>query len=246
MTNKVLIIGATSSVAQAVCHEMAKRGDQLFLVGRNTAHLDAISKDLNTRYSTSIKFIAQDLNDLESFPEMLAEVNRQFGQFNIVLIAHGTLSNQKACEVSVEETLKEYTTNCLSYLALLTIIANQLEQQGHGTIAAISSVAGDRGRQSNYVYGSAKGAVSLFLAGLRNRLAKKNIQVLTIKPGFIDTPMTKEFKKSLLWASPQKVARDIVKAIDKKKDIIYTPWFWRYIMLIIKMLPEKMFKKLSL
>jgi len=118
--------------------------------------------------------------------------------------------------------------------------------QGKGSLAVISSVAGDRGRQSNYVYGAAKGMVSLFLQGLRNRLSKKNVQVLTIKPGFVDTPMTAAFTKGALWAKPEAVARGIVKAVDKRRDEVYLPGFWRLIMLLIRHIPESLFKKLSL
>jgi decaprenylphospho-beta-D-erythro-pentofuranosid-2-ulose 2-reductase len=126
------------------------------------------------------------------------------------------------------------------------LLAKQLEQQGHGCIAVISSVAGDRGRQSNYVYGTAKGALSIFLQGLRNRLGKTGVQVLTIKPGFVDSPMTKDFDKGLLWVKPAMIAQGILRAIEKKKEVVYLPFFWRYIMLIIKMIPEKIFKRLTL
>jgi len=142
--------------------------------------------------------------------------------------------------------LQELQTNCLSVLSLLTRLANQLEQQGHGCLAVISSVAGDRGRQSNYIYGTAKGALTIFLQGLRNRLGKTGVQVLTIKPGFVDSPMTRDFNKGLLWVKPAKIAEGILKAIDKRKEVVYLPFFWRYIMLIIRLIPEKVFKRLSL
>ena len=140
----------------------------------------------------------------------------------------------------------EINLNYLSVVSVLTGFSQVMVQQAAGTIAVISSVAGDRGRKSNYVYGSAKSGLSIFLQGLRNSLADKGVNVLTIKPGFVDTPMTTEFKKGLLWVKPDKIARDIVKAINRKKDIIYTPWFWRWIMLIIKLIPEKIFKKMNL
>jgi decaprenylphospho-beta-D-erythro-pentofuranosid-2-ulose 2-reductase len=142
--------------------------------------------------------------------------------------------------------LAEISTNGLSVVALLTLVANQLEQQGHGAIAVISSVAGDRGRQSNYVYGSAKAMVSAFLSGLRQRLAKKGVHVITVKPGFVDTPMTAHLPKGPLWAKPEQVAKDIRRAIDKGQRIVYTPGFWRFIMLIIKHIPEFVFVKLKL
>jgi len=142
--------------------------------------------------------------------------------------------------------MMELQTNFTTVVSLLTLLANLFERQGRGSIAVISSVAGDRGRQSNYVYGAAKGALTIYLQGLRNRLAKANVHVLTIKPGFVDTPMTRDFKKGLLWVGPDVIARGIVKAIDKRKDVAYLPFFWRYIMFIIKIIPERIFKRLSL
>ncbi|MCG8081658.1 MAG: SDR family NAD(P)-dependent oxidoreductase, partial [Candidatus Thiodiazotropha taylori] len=141
---------------------------------------------------------------------------------------------------------KEFEVNALTTISLLTNLANYFEAQQRGSIVVISSVAGDRGRQSNYVYGAAKGAVTIFLQGLRNRLTKSGVNVLTVKPGFVDTPMTADFPKGALWASSEKVAQDINKAIDAQKSVAYVPWFWRYIMLIIKSIPEMVFKKLSL
>jgi short-subunit dehydrogenase len=131
-------------------------------------------------------------------------------------------------------------------IALATVLANRFEAQRSGSIAVISSVAGDRGRQSNYVYGAAKGAVTLLLQGLRNRLSKSGVQVLTIKPGFVDTPMTAEFKKGALWAKPDDIAHGIVSAIDRRRDVVYLPGFWRLIMLIIRHIPEPIFKRMSL
>jgi len=146
----------------------------------------------------------------------------------------------------VAYALGEITTNGTSVISLMTLAGEQLAQQGQGAIAVISSVAGDRGRQSNYVYGSAKALVSAFASGLRQRLAKKGVHVITIKPGFVDTPMTAHLKKGALWAKPDQVARDISRAIDKGQSIVYTPGFWRFIMLIIKHIPEFIFVKIAL
>jgi short-subunit dehydrogenase len=128
----------------------------------------------------------------------------------------------------------------------MTLAANRLEAQQHGTLAVISSVAGDRGRQSNYLYGAAKAAVSTFSSGLRQRLAKSGIDVVTIKPGFVDTPMTQNLKKGALWATPDNVARGIVSAIDRRRSVVYLPWFWSVIMLAIKHIPEPIFKRIKL
>ena len=145
-----------------------------------------------------------------------------------------------------ELLLAALQTNALSTVALLTQLAGMLEQQRGGTLAVISSVAGDRGRQSNYVYGSAKAMVDAFASGLRNRLQRHGVRVCTIKPGFVDTPMTAGFSKGLLWAQPEQVARGIVKAMDRGQPVSYQPFFWRYIMLAIKHIPERVFMRLSL
>jgi short-subunit dehydrogenase len=168
------------------------------------------------------------------------------GGIDTVLIAHGTLSNQKSCEQSVEETLAEIKTNALSIISLLTLITNRFEAKRAGTIAVISSVSGDRGRASNYVYGSAKAMVTAFTSGLRQRLHKSNVAVVTIKPGFVDTPMTADFKKGLLWAKPQAVAATIVKAIDAKKSEVYVPAFWWAVMSVIKAMPQTLFMRIKL
>ena len=147
----------------------------------------------------------------------------------------------------MEALRREFDINAISTMALLTLLANRFKAQGHGTLAVISSVAGDRGRQSNYVYGSAKAAVSTFLGGLRQRLARANVQVLTIKPGFVDTPMTAGIaNKGALWAQPDRIAAGIVRAIDRGRSVVYLPWFWELIMLVIKHIPEPIFKRLKL
>src|SRR5690242_7323269 len=169
---------------------LAERGDALYLVGRNQARLAAIAADLSVRGSPRVGSEVLDANDLAAHEPMLVRAESFLAGFDTVLIAHGTLSDQKACETSVELTLQEINTNALSVIALLTRVANRLAQQRAGTIAVISSVAGDRGRASNYVYGSAKALVTAFLSGLRQRLAKAGVSVVTIKPGFVDTPMT--------------------------------------------------------
>ncbi|MBI1422853.1 MAG: SDR family oxidoreductase [Gammaproteobacteria bacterium] len=243
---RVLILGASSAIAEHTARVFAARGDQLFLVARNAQRLKTISDDLRVRGAQDCDYRVAELADTSTHAELIQEATRQLNGLDIVLVAYGTLGDQKRSEQTYENTLQELQTNCLSVLSLLTLLANQFEQQGQGCIAVISSVAGDRGRQSNYVYGTAKGALSIFLQGLRNRLGKTPVQVLTIKPGFVDSPMTKEFKKGLLWVKPAVIAQGIVKAIDKNKDVVYLPFFWRYIMFIIKLIPEKIFKRLSL
>lgn len=243
---KILIIGATSSIAEACAKRFAAQGHSLFLLARNTERLESLAQDLRVRGAKTVYCAAFEANALDSHQALLEQVKTELNGLDRVLIAHGTLSDQQACEQSVELTLQQLQTNALSVIALLTVLAGHFEAQRHGCIAVIGSVAGDRGRQSNYIYGTAKGALSIFLQGLRNRLQKSDVQVLTIKPGFVDTPMTASFPKGPLWASPEKVALDIDKAIEKKKDVLYTPGFWTLIMFVIRSVPETLFKRLSL
>lgn len=243
---KVLIVGATSAIAEAVARLLAAQGDLLYLVGRRAEALEAIAADLRVRGAARVQTEAMDANAIERHAALLDNADVALGGLDTVLIAHGTLSDQAACQQSVALTFQELHTNALSVIALLTLIANHFEAQRVGMIAVISSVAGDRGRQSNYVYGTAKAAVSTFLSGLRQRLYKSGVQVVTIKPGFVDTPMTRDFSKGLLWAKPERVARDIVRAMENGKDVVYTPGFWWAIMQLIKSIPEFVFRRLSL
>ena len=244
--SKILIIGATSSIAMATARLFATEEAELFLVARNAERLNIISTDLKTRGAKAVHSSVLDITNSEQHEGLLMASIEAMNGLDIVLIAHGTLPDQRECQQSWDTTYDELNINCLSILSLLTIIANYFEQERKGTIAVISSVAGDRGRQSNYVYGTAKGAVSVFMQGLRNRLSDSNVQVLTIKPGFVDTPMTKDFPKGPLWAKPDAIAQGIRRAISKKKSVVYLPWFWRFIMLIILHIPEFIFKKLKL
>lgn len=246
MNRKILIIGATSAIAQEVAKLYAKSNDDLLLVGRNQHRLEAITADLCLRGKGKTHYEVLDLNDFDKHTQLLSRAEHELKEIDVVLIAYGSLPDQKACEASFEKTVEELNTNFISVVSLLTLFANYFEKRKRGSIAVISSVAGDRGRQSNYVYGAAKGGLSIFLQGLRNRLTKSNVSVLTVKPGFVDTPMTKDFKKGALWASPEFVAKKIVDGIDKKSSVLYVPFFWRYIMAIIKSIPEKVFSRMSL
>jgi len=247
--NRVLIFGATSAIAEQTARQLVQDGASVYCIGRNEQKLDRVISDLKVRagVNQTISGISADLVDQSKHQDLINRANEVLGGLDAVLIAHGTLPDQKACEVDAELTQKEIHINALSVINLLTILGNQFESQGKGVIAVISSVAGDRGRQSNYVYGAAKGMVSLFMQGLRNRLVSKGVSIVTIKPGFVDTPMTSEFdKKGPLWAKPDAIAKGILSAMRKGKNEVYLPWFWWWIMQIIKHIPEAIFKKLSL
>jgi short-subunit dehydrogenase len=244
---RVIIIGATSAIAHAAARLWAEQGAALFLVGRSAERLEANAADLSVRGAASVATHVMDATDDAAHAPMLAAALAALGGIDVALIAHGTLPDQRACENNPVRLRAEIETNGVSVCLLSQLIGNHLAAQGGGTLAVIGSVAGDRGRQSNYVYGAAKGMVARFLEGLRNRLAGAGVQVLTIKPGFVDTPMTAEFgKKGLLWAQPQAVAAGILKAIANRRDVVYLPGFWRLIMLVIRHIPERVFKRLSL
>jgi decaprenylphospho-beta-D-erythro-pentofuranosid-2-ulose 2-reductase len=244
---KILIVGAGSAIAEATARLFAQRGDALFLVGRKADVLESMCADLRVRGAGAVGLHVMDANDFSGHEAMLSDAENSLGGLDIVLIAHGTLSDQKACESSVELTLRELNTNGVSVVALLTRVAAKFEQRKAGTIVVISSVAGDRGRQSNYVYGSAKALVTAFTSGLRQRLYASGVAVVTIKPGFVDTPMTAAFPKGALWAKPLQIANGIVSAVDRSSaTVLYLPAFWRLIMLVIRSIPETVFRRLKL
>ncbi|MFN3887927.1 MAG: SDR family oxidoreductase [Aquabacterium sp.] len=243
---KILIVGATSAIAEATARVWAQRGDKLFLAARRADALQSVASDLVTRGAAFVGTQVFDANALDQHASLLQAASEAMGGLDTILIAHGTLSDQARAQSDAGYALGEIHTNGVSVVNLMGLAGERFERQGHGAIAVISSVAGDRGRQSNYVYGSAKALVSAFASGLRQRLSKKGVHVVTIKPGFVDTPMTAAFKKGALWAKPDKVARDIVAGVDKGKAVVYTPGFWALIMLIIKHIPEFVFVKLAL
>lgn len=242
---KLLVVGASSAIAHGTARCFAADGAELFLVGRSADRLTDVQHDLEVRGAARVEIYTLDLNDLAQHGAMIDAAYAALGGLDAALIAHGTLPDQAAAQASVEQTMQEFQTNCLSAISLLTILANRFEQQRRGCIAAISSVAGDRGRSSNYVYGATKGALTVFLSGLRGRMEKAGVSVVTIKPGFVDTPMTAHLKKNPLYAGPDAVGRRIYTAMLKGQDVVYVPWFWRYVMLLIRVLPEPIFKKLS-
>lgn len=179
----VLIVGATSAIAEATARLFAEGGASLCLVGRNGERLRAVADDLGTRGAKRVGQYVMDVNDIDAHARMLEESERAIGEPDICLIAHGTLPDQHACESDARLTLEHLRTNAISTIALLTVVAQVFEHRRRGTIGVISSVAGDRGRQSNYVYGTAKAALDTFLEGLRQRLHKVGVRLVTIQAG---------------------------------------------------------------
>jgi decaprenylphospho-beta-D-erythro-pentofuranosid-2-ulose 2-reductase len=243
---KIVILGATSGIAREVQRDLIKEGVELLLVGRSAEHLAALAADLYTRGAVNVATFTADLADCSTHTGVLANAQEQLPDFDTVLLAYGTMLDQEACKHSVELTLRELYNNFVSAAALLTLFAEYFEARKSGCIAAITSVAGERGRRSNYVYGSSKGALSLFLQGLRSRLHLSGVRVITIKPGPIDTPMTDKFEKRAMLADPRDAARDICRTLMKRSpEILYTPGKWRYVIAVVRAIPEPIFKRLN-
>ncbi len=242
----ILVIGASSAMAQETMKNFAADGSSFVLVARSEDKLQAIATDLTARGAKKVQCYNANADDLILRDDIESKAIDYLGHIDIALIAHGSLGNQQEDQESVKKTTEILSTNFISTVCSLTRLANYFEKRKSGSIAVISSVAGDRGRPSNYIYGSAKAGLSSFLSGLRARLFKAGVSVTTIKPGFVSTPMTAEFDQGPLFATSKKVGRGIYKAINKKKDISYQPGFWCLIMFVIKCIPECIFKRLNL
>jgi decaprenylphospho-beta-D-erythro-pentofuranosid-2-ulose 2-reductase len=243
---KILVLGATSGIAEATCRIWATQGASLFLVARNPQKLAAVAADLRTRGATYVGTAVADLDDTDNHPELLAHAVNSLTGMDIAYLAHGILGDQAEAERDFNTAAQIIYTNYMAPVSLLTWLANFCVQRHAGTLAVISSVAGDRGRKSNYLYGSSKAGLSAFLAGLRNRVDREGVTVLTIKPGPTRTAMTAAMPNSEKFADVDSVAESIVSAIDKRKDVLYVPFQWQPIMFIIRNLPERIFKKLNL
>lgn len=244
MSKYLLIIGASSDIAKALTHVYAKEQYCFYLAGRNVDELVKDAADLALRYGVKVQALFFDAVKFESHEQFYASLDPK--PYGTICVA-GYLGEQKRAEHDFSEAHKILATNFVGCTSILNIVANDYEKRKEGFVVGISSVAGDRGRGSNYLYGSAKAGFTAYLSGLRNRLSKAGVQVLTVKPGFVNTKMTEGLELNpKLTAMPNEVANHIYRSQVKGKDEIYTKWFWRYIMLIITLIPEKVFKKLSL
>jgi short-subunit dehydrogenase len=243
---RVLVIGATSAIAHALDRRWAARGARLFLAARQAELLEANAADLRVRGAADVRTAVLDANDVAAQRPLVEAAFAAFDGLDIALVAYGTLPDQARAQRSVADTLAAFDTNARSVVAWLTLLADAFERQGAGAIGVVSSPAAERGRASNYVYGSAKAAVSTFAAGLRHRFARTPIRVVTVHPGFVDTPMTAHLQKGALWATPDRVARDIERALDRANGVLHTPWFWRWIMRAVRALPERVFLRTRL
>lgn len=243
---KMAIFGATSAIAEAVARKVAEQHGEIFLVGRNKDSVEIISQDLIVRGARRVGHAVGDLTHREKYSEWIESAALFMKGMDVVLVAHGILGEQRELEKNPDLAFDVFNVNFMSAALIAETAAQYFERGRRGTIAVIGSVAGDRGRQSNYYYGAAKGGLDIFLQGLRNRLYPLGISVLTIKPGFVSTPMTAHLKQSFLFAKPDKVASGILKAIHQEKSVVYLPSFWKWIMCIIKSIPEFIFKRMKL
>ncbi len=245
MSETVLILGATSAIARATAAAFAARGAALYLASRDLGELRRIAADLHLRHGVEVQYGLFDAEATGSHEAFFNSVVEAMPQLSGVVLAFGYLGDQQAArDFCVGE--KIIASNFTGAASILSYCASYFEPLKRGFIIGISSVAGDRGRQSNYVYGAAKGALSLYLQGLRNRLYASGVRVITVKPGFVDTAMTYGMPGLFLVATPQSIGERIVRALGKPADVVYLPWFWRYIMLIIRHIPEPLFKRLKL
>jgi short-subunit dehydrogenase len=245
-SRKILVLGATSGIAEATCRIWASQGASLFLVARNADKLAAVAADLKTRGAAYVDTAMADLDDTTQHPALLAHAINSLGGMDVAYLAHGILGDQAKAEQDFQTAAHIIHTNFVSAVSLLTWLANFCVQRHAGVLAVISSVAGDRGRKSNYLYGSSKAGLTAFLGGLRNRVDREGVTVLNIKPGPVKTAMTASMAGSEKFADVNKVAESIVKAIDAKADNLYVPFQWGPIMWVIQHIPERVFKKLNL
>jgi decaprenylphospho-beta-D-erythro-pentofuranosid-2-ulose 2-reductase len=248
MRRRALVLGAKSAIAQAVAERLAlEDGRDLILAARQVEQLEPLAADLRLQAGIQVHLLEYDALDLGAAAGLADRAREQAGDFDLVVQAFGYLGSQALAERDGDELQRIVHTNFTAAALALGHLANYLIGRGApGGIIGLGSVAGDRGRQSNYAYGSAKGALALYLQGLRNRLASHDVHVLTVKPGFVDTPMTAGLEGLFLLASPSRVASDIVRAYRRRRNVLYTPWFWRYLLLLVRAIPEGVFKRMQL
>jgi short-subunit dehydrogenase len=243
---KILVLGATSGIAEATCRIWASQGAQMFLVARNPERLASVAADLRTRGAGYVGTAVADLDDTDRHAALLTHAINSLTGLDIAYLAYGILGDQARAEQDFEHAAQIIHTNFVAPVSLLTWLANFCVTRHAGVLAVISSVAGERGRKSNYLYGASKAGLTAFLAGLRNRVDREGVTVLTIKPGPVKTAMTASMKGSEKFADVNKVAESIVTAIDHRADNLYVPFQWQPIMFIIRNIPDRIFKKLNL
>jgi len=245
MADTWIILGATSSMARAFVRAVVAKGDGVVLAGRDMEDLEASAVDARLRGAPVAEAMRFDAREPESFKPILERARALDGTVSVAVFV-GSMPPQTDIDADpalVDGTVTDSFTGPARFLQAM---APLIEERGAGNVVGVGSVAGDRGRIGNYVYGSAKAGFHTYLAGLRNRLGRSGAHVVTVKPGFVDTAMTWGIEGMFLVASPDKVAADILKAVRKKRNVIYTPFFWLGIMTIIRHIPEPIFKKMKI
>lgn len=246
MKERILVLGATSEIATKTAELFAHEGSEMFLVARNEQRLSTVNEHLQALGAARVESACLDLQYCEGHEDLVNKAFSAFDGIDVALIAYGTLPDAERCLQDAAYSVGHFHTNATSIISLALRLARRFQVQRSGTIAVISSVAGDRGRAGNFVYGSAKGALDLFLEGLRARLHGTGVNVVTIKPGFVDTPMTRNLQRNFLFAESRAVGRGIYQAIRSKKEVVYLPWFWRWIMLVVRLMPGWLLRRLSI
>ena len=243
---RLLVFGANSAICQEVLRLYAEDGASFFLVGRNEEKLAAIAEDLVARGAAVQGTASYDFNDWQQHENWVRQGRERLGDFDIAIVAHGTLPDQAACETSGAAVKACMDDNFASAAIIVQACAQQLSLQGRGTLAVVSSVAGDRGRKSNYAYGAAKAGIDAILQGLQGRFSGTEVKIVNIKPGMVISPMTAELKHNAIWATPAAIAPTIRKAITRGSKVCYVPGYWRLIMLIIRWLPTSILARLPI
>lgn len=246
MTGTVLILGATSSIARHVAAALARRGHALFLAARDSEEAGRAAADLRIRFGVPVESGAFDAEDYEGHAEFIERVEAKAGDLRGVVLAFGYVGEQELAERDLDEWGRVVGRNFAGAVSILNLCAERLEARREGFVVGISSVAGDVGRRSNYVYGASKAGLNVYLQGLRNRLFPAGVQVLTVKPGYVDTPMTYGRPRVFLAAAPEEIGEGIARAIERGRNVVYLPWFWRWIMLALRLVPEGVRKRLKL
>lgn len=244
MGARLLVFGANSGICHEVLKLYARDGACFFLVGRNADKLAAVSDDLTVRGGDIAGSASYDFNDWSQHEAVIAKARESLGEIDVAIVAHGTFPEQDECEHSPEAVRACMDDNFTSVAVVAQSLAQVLSQQGRGTLAVVSSVAGDRGRKSNYTYGSAKAGIDAFLQGMRGRFSGSNVKVVNIKPGMTVSPMTAHMKHGLFWSTAEGIAPVIYKAITQGTPVCYAPGYWRLIMLVIRVLPTGVLARL--
>lgn len=243
---KILIIGANSALALPCIKIWAKKDYSLFLVGRNEAKLEYLKNDLEKKYNINVQISVKNLINKKNCDELKDEYFRENNSLDILFICYGILGEQENLLSNNDSLVNHVFINSISKIIIINSFLSHFKKQKKGSIAVITSVAGDIGKSSNFIYGSSNATLSNYLTGLRQYLFRFNINVVNVKPGLLDTPMTSNFKKNFLFSNPNKICNTLVNSIEKKNNDVYLPFYWRYIMFVVKLIPKFLFNRIKI